>query len=100
SSTSSILGCGSGGCATASVPVSVLVTADSHRHRDQVALHDLGLELVAEKRERRIDRCVCRGTDETDRCHLERERRGVDAEAFAGRVREFAWADRLTDLEQ
>ena len=39
----------------------VLVITCSHchrdgRHRDEVALHDLGLELVAEQRQRRVDR--------------------------------------------
>src|SRR6185369_13212022 len=75
------LGSGGGvGTASLSDPAafSVVVIAGSHRHRDQVALHDLGLELVAEQREGGVHRHICGRADETDRGHLVREGNGID----------------------
>ena len=59
----------------------------------------LRLELVAEQRERRVDRRVRRRADEADRGHLAGTAR-PRCRAFARRVREVAGADGLADVEQ
>src|SRR4029077_4682593 len=91
---------GSGGGATASVPGSVVGMCGSHCDRYQLALHELGLELVAEQREGRMHRSIGRWPDEADRRHLVRERNCIETEAIACSVRKVAGADRLADFDQ